>query len=79
MELVVYLSTSLREVLGPIHKETCYGVDGFKNRPSVQVGVRADYPYKHGSAWIGLIHEVQVGTALGHGYSRSSFEFAYGS
>ncbi|KAF9137340.1 hypothetical protein BG015_002746, partial [Linnemannia schmuckeri] len=36
MELVVCLSTSWREVLGPTHKEICHGFDGFKNRPSNQ-------------------------------------------
>ncbi|KAK3841736.1 MAG: hypothetical protein J3R72DRAFT_491314 [Linnemannia gamsii] len=36
--------SSLREVLGPIHKEIRYGVDGYKNRPPALVGVRIHYP-----------------------------------
>jgi len=44
MDLVVCLSTSLREVLGLIHKEIRYGVDGYKNRPPALVGVRIHYP-----------------------------------
>ncbi|KAK3842760.1 MAG: hypothetical protein J3R72DRAFT_508477 [Linnemannia gamsii] len=45
MELVVCLSTILfaRGPWSP-HKEKRYGVDGFKNRPSVQVGARINYP-----------------------------------
>ncbi|KAK3843520.1 MAG: hypothetical protein J3R72DRAFT_522604 [Linnemannia gamsii] len=45
MELVVCLSTILfaRGPWSP-HKEKRYGVDGFKNRPSVQAGARINYP-----------------------------------
>jgi len=40
---------SLREVLGPTHKEIRYGFDGFKPAP-VQVVVRIDSLAKHESA-----------------------------
>jgi len=69
MELAVCHSSSLREVLGPTHKETRYGFDGIKNRPLSRPGRELTSLAKHESVWTGRAHTVHVGDYLGNGPS----------